>query len=209
MPQDYYQKTIKLQKEVASMVITEDTFDRYLGAICGVDVSYRNGLAYCTAVIMERNDFQILRYTNTISVVKYPYIPGLFMLRESEPILATLSLIKNQFDLLLIDAHGINHPLKCGLASYIGVMTNKPTIGVAKNFLCGCIRKDQIIEMDRVAVGFKLKIENKKPIYVSVGHRISLETAIYTVKQLIRSRERIPEPLRIADIISKKISKIL
>jgi deoxyribonuclease V len=208
MPQDYYQKIINLQKEVASRVITRDTFDRHLGAICGVDVSYRNNLAYCTAVIMERNDFKILRYANTISVVKYPYIPGLFMLRESEPILATLSLIKNQFDLLLIDAHGINHPLKCGLASYIGVMTNNPTIGVAKNFLCGCIRKDQFIEIDRVAVGFKLKIENKKPIYVSVGHRISLETAINTVKQLISSRERIPEPLRVADIISKKISKI-
>ena len=207
MPQDYYQKAIKLQKEVARMVITKDTFDKHLGSICGVDVSYRNNMAYCSAVIMRRNDFHIIRYANTIRTVEYPYIPGLFMLRESEPILDTLSLLKNQFDLLLIDAHGINHPLKCGLASYIGVMTNNPTIGVAKNFLCGYVRKDQFIQIDRVLVGFKLKNENKKPIYISAGHRISLETAINIVKELISSQERIPEPLRIADIISKKISK--
>jgi deoxyribonuclease V len=80
---------------------------------------------------------------------------------------------------------------------------NKPTIGIAKSLLFGNVREDQFIEHDGVILGFIIKCEGKKSIYVSVGHKLSLQSSIRIVKQLVKSEEWIPEPLRIADISSK------
>ena len=135
--------------------------------------------------------------------VNHPYIPGLFMLIEGKPLLRIIRLLKNQFDVLIIDGHGILHPRKCGLASYVGITIDKPTIGVAKNLLCGSILENNYIELNKTILGYRLK-NNRKDIYISVGHKISLETAIDIVKQLIKKSHFIPEPLRIADINSKK-----
>jgi deoxyribonuclease V len=149
-----YSDIIDLQKEIAKDVISEDTLHKKIEYICGVDVSYRRNTAYCSAVIMKENTLDLIESVNTESVVKHPYIPGLFILRESEPILTTLKLLKNHYDLLLIDGHGVLHPRKCGLASYIGVLIDKPTIGVAKSILCGSIMEDQSVQL-------KKKVRNK------------------------------------------------
>jgi deoxyribonuclease V len=198
-----YSDAIELQKEIAKNVIAKDTFDNKIEYICGIDVSYKKNAAYCSAVIMNKNTLELIESVNAKSAVKHPYIPGLFILRESEPILTTLKLLKNQFDLLLIDGHGVLHPRKCGLASYIGVLIDKPTIGVAKSLLCGSIKKDQFIEYDATVLGFTIKKADKKQIYVSIGHNISLTTAIQIIKNLIKNEEWVPEPLRIADLNSK------
>jgi deoxyribonuclease V len=198
-----YSEVIELQKEIAKNVIAEDTLHKKIEYICGIDVSYKKDTAYCSAVIMKKNNLELIESVNAKSVVRHPYVPGLFILRESEPILTTLKLLKNQFDLLLIDGHGLLHPRKCGLASYIGVLIDRPTIGVAKSLLCGSIKKDQFIEYDDTVLGFTIKKEDKKQIYVSVGHKISLTTAIRIIKNLIKNEEWIPEPLRIADLNSK------
>jgi deoxyribonuclease V len=198
-----YSDIIDLQKEIAKDVISEDTLHKKIESICGVDVSYRRNTAYCSAVIMKENTLDLIESVNTKSVVKHPYIPGLFVLRESEPILTTLKLLKNHYDLLLIDGHGVLHPRKCGLASYIGVLIDKPTIGVAKSILCGSIMEDQSVQYDGTVLGFTIKKEGKKQIYVSVGHKISLTTAIQIIKRLIKKEEWVPEPLRIADLNSK------
>ena len=198
-----YSDAIELQKEIAKNVIAKDTFDNKIEYICGIDVSYKKNAAYCSAVIMNKNTLELIESVNAKSAVKHPYIPGLFILRESEPILTTLKLLKNQFDLLLIDGHGVLHPRKCGLASYIGVLIDKPTIGVAKSLLCGSIKKDQFIEYDATVLGYTIKKADKKQIYVSIGHNISLTTAIQIIKNLIKNEEWVPEPLRIADLNSK------
>ena len=197
-----YSDAIELQKEIAKNIIAEDTLHKKIEYICGIDVSYKKNAAYCSAVIMKKNTLELIESVNAKSIVKHPYIPGLFILRESEPILTTLKLLKNQFDLLLIDGHGLLHPRKCGLASYIGVLIDKPTIGVAKSLLCGSIKKDQFIEYDATVLGFTIK-KGDKQIYVSVGHKISLTTAIQIIKNLIKKEEWVPEPLRIADLNSK------
>jgi deoxyribonuclease V len=198
-----YSDAIELQKEIAKNVIAEDALHKKIENICGIDVSYKKNAAYCSAVIMKKNTLELIESVNAKSIVKHPYIPGLFILRESKPILTTLKLLKNQFDLLLIDGHGLLHPRKCGLASYIGVLIDKPTIGVAKSLLCGSIKKDQFIEYDATVLGFTIKKRDKKQIYVSVGHKISLTTAIPIIKNLIKKEEWVPEPLRIADLNSK------
>jgi deoxyribonuclease V len=198
--------TIRMQKEMAKKVISEHTQNDELIYICGADVAYRNNIAYCSAVLMNKNTMEIKESVNVTLKVNHPYVPGFFVLRESEVIINILKPLRNRFDLLLIDGHGVLHPRRCGLASYVGIMIDKPTIGVAKKILCCTVHADQFIDVDGVISGFKMIKEKKKPIYISVGHKISLINAIRIIKQLVRPKERIPEPLRLADINSKALA---
>jgi deoxyribonuclease V len=202
-----YSDAIELQREIAKKVIAEDTLHKEIEYICGIDVSYKKNIAYCSAAIIKKNTLELIESVDSKSVVRHPYISGLFILRESMPILTTLKSLKNNFDLLLIDGHGLLHPRKCGLATYIGVLIDKPTIGVAKSLLCGSIMEDQSVEYYGTVLGFTIKKEGKKQIYVSVGHKISLTTAIQIIKKITKKEEWIPEPLRIADLNSKQFSK--
>jgi deoxyinosine 3'endonuclease (endonuclease V) len=199
---------INLQKEIAKKVIDYDCINNEINNICGIDVAYRNNIAFCSALIVNKRTLEIIESINHKSIVNYPYIPGLLILRESESITSILKLIKNSYDVLLIDAHGVLHPRKCGLACYIGVIVDKPTIGVAKNLLCGHIIKDNYIEYKGEILGYRIKKTNKKDIYVSIGHKIGLATATNIVMDLIKDNERLPEPLRLADINSKKYKNI-
>jgi deoxyribonuclease V len=210
MRNDYlsiYSDAIELQREIAKKVIAEDILHKEIEYICGIDVSYKMNAAYCSAAIIKKNTLELIESVDSKSVVRHPYISGLFILRESKPILTTLKSLKDHFDLLLIDGHGLLHPRKCGLASYIGVLIDKPTIGVAKSLLCGSIMEDQSVEYYGTVLGFTIKKEGKKQIYVSVGHKISLTTAIQIIKKITKKEEWIPEPLRIADLNSKQFSK--
>ena len=200
-----YTKIIDLQNEFSKKVITHDYMNNNnISNVCGIDVSYKDSNAFCSAVIVNKNTLEIIEIVNKKSTISFPYIPGLFMLREGEPLLKIVRLLKNLFDVLLIDGHGILHPRQCGLASYVGIMIDKPTIGVAKNLLCGSILESNYVEYNKTILGYRIKKNNKKDIYVSVGHKISLETSIDIVKKLTKKSEFIPEPLRIADIYSKK-----
>ena len=194
---------IEFQKQIATKINTHDMSYK-LESFCGIDVSYKGNIAYCSAVIINSN-FDLIASVNVKCIVKYPYIQGLLFLRESGPLLSTLRLLRIQsdFDMLLVDGQGILHPRKCGLASYIGYAIDKPTIGVAKNILCGSFCKDHFIEYNGSILGYVYKKEGKKPIYISIGHKISLKKSIQIVQKLTKVGQRMPEPLRIADINSK------
>lgn len=105
-----------------------------------------------------------------------------------------------------MDGHGILHPRRCGLASYIGIVTNLPTIGVAKNLLCGCVQSSNFVSHKGEILGYALKgkSNSNKIAYISVGHKISLTTSIQLVESMIRTNQFIPEPLRVADKLSKQ-----
>jgi deoxyribonuclease V len=195
-----YADAIRLQKEVAKKVVfAKDDFGE-IRRICGVDIAYRgDAAAYCSAVVMDGSMQQLLESVDVQTIVKYPYVPGLLMLREAEPIFYTLRLLKNSYDLLLVDGHGLLHPRKCGLACYIGVILDKPTIGVAKSWLCGTMCADGFIELDGKILGYAVS----KKLYISVGHKITLKTAITLVKELG------VEPLRLAHINSKRKKRSL
>ncbi|HET8856734.1 MAG TPA: endonuclease V [Nitrososphaeraceae archaeon] len=199
---------VNLQKEIAKKVIDYDCLNNKINNICGIDVAYKNNIAFCSALIVNKRTLEIIESINHKSIVNYPYIPGLFIVRESKSIIGVLKLIKNSYDVLLIDAHGVLHPRRCGLACYIGVIIDKPTIGIAKNLLCGHIMKDNYIEYNGEILGYRIKKTNKKDIYVSIGHKIGLATAINIVMDLIKDNERLPEPLRLADINSKKYKSL-
>ena len=193
---------MEIQERIAKEIITEDGTNREMESICGIDVYYKNNIAHCSAVIMN-NSFKIIESVNTKCSVKYPYIPSLFMLRESAPILNTLKTLHNSFDVLLVDGHGILHPRKCGLASYIGFLIGKATIGIAKSLLVGSIIHEGFIAYGGEVLGYRISKDSKKEIFISVGHYISLATAVDLVKKITKTNEWIPEPLRLADINSK------
>jgi deoxyribonuclease V len=186
-----------MQKEIAGKVVARDDFSGRVELVCGVDVSYRQGVAHCSAVVTDLS-LNVIEQASTKSRVTQPYIPGLFMLREAGPVLCTLKRIK-RYDLLLVDGHGQLHPRRCGLACFVGVKLDTPAIGVAKSLLCGRV-KGEDIELGGQMLG---RLVNER-LYVSVGHRISLGTAADIVKRLVAEKSRIPEPLRLADEMSKK-----
>jgi deoxyribonuclease V len=202
-----YTDTIRCQEQIAKKVLTTDTHSVEIKYVCGIDVSYKNNIAYCSATIIDKDSLNAIEDVDTSIVVNHPYVPGLFVLREYEPIINTLKLLKTQFQILLIDGHGCLHPRRCGLASYIGVMIDKPTIGIAKSLLCGFVREDQFVEFGGDILGFQIGNTHKKQIYVSIGHKVSLGSAINIVKELTKTGQWIPEPLRIADINSKKLRR--
>lgn len=190
-----YSDAVRLQKETAKKVVAKDDFGK-ISFACGVDVAYSGDTAYCSAVVMDKS-FNVVESVDAQSTVTHPYVPGLLMLREAEPIFHALKKLKSGFDVLLIDGHGLLHPRRCGLACYAGVKLGCPTIGVAKSLLCGNLQKDGYIELDGEVLGYAIC----KKSYVSVGHKISLESAIALTKQFTKTG--IPEPLKIADANSK------
>ena len=193
------QESIKMQEKLASRVSTKDYFES-LKTVCGIDVAYKNNMASASAVIINRKTLEVIESTNTKTIVKQPYIPGLLFLREASPALSALSSLQNDYDLLLVDGHGQLHPRRCCLACYLGLALDKPTIGVAKSLLCGQIKNNYIV-LDGKILGAVIK--NRKNVFVSVGHKISLKSATKIVQELIKKDQWLPEPLRIADLYSK------
>lgn len=191
------QAAIRQQTELAKKVVTDDDFLE-IGLVCGVDVSYRHGVAHCAAVVVDRG-LNVVNCASTKSTVTQPYIPGLFILREAAPALRTLAKL-NHYDMLMVDGHGVLHPRRCGLASYLGILLDKPAIGVAKNLLCGTVNGNKV-ELDGETLGSI--VEGRKKLYVSIGHKVSLESAEALVRNMIKKGEWLPEPLRLADSYSR------
>lgn len=170
---------VKLQKEIAGKVIARDDFSSgRIELVCGVDVSYRQGVAHCSAVVVDLS-FSVMEQASTKNAITQPYIPGLFMLRGAGPVLRMLKLIK-RYDLLLVDGHGQLDPRRCDLACFVGATLDRAAIGVAKSLLCGRV-KGENIELGGQVLG---RLVNNR-LYVSVGRRTSLGNAADIVKKLV------------------------
>jgi deoxyribonuclease V len=202
-----------LQKKLASQVIEEDCFDK-IENICGLDVSYHKDTAIACAVVLDRRDMRILEERVVYTEVSFPYISTLLSFRETPPILEVAKSLKSDVDLFMVDSNGRLHPFLLGAASHFGLLIDKPTIGVAKTLLCGEILPEKeesrysLIMLNGKVVGAAVNTRiGTKPVFVSVGHKISLETAIEIV--LETSKFRIPEPLRQAELLSKLSKKEL
>ncbi|MEM5815393.1 MAG: endonuclease V [Candidatus Aenigmatarchaeota archaeon] len=191
-----FRKFYKIQEEIAKKVrfIKVKNFNKI---VC-VDVAYKNNIAFCVAVLFDLKQDLVLKIYIDKKRVKFPYIPGLFFLRESEVILKTLRKIREKYDLIVVDAHGLTHPRKAGLATFIGVTLNKPTIGIAKKYLYGEIRNN-IIFVDNNKVGVVLG-----KYYSSIGSNIDFESMIEFFKKI---NFKYPKAMKIADRLSKIIAR--
>ncbi|HIE14873.1 TPA: endonuclease V, partial [Candidatus Bathyarchaeota archaeon] len=130
----------------------------------------------------------------------FPYIPTLLSFREIPPAVSAIRKLKIKPDVYLVDGHGRAHPYKCGFASHLGLVIDAPTIGVAKKILCGEVHKRlganwNPLVLDGEIIGAEVYTkEGSKPVYVSIGHMVSLDTAIRIVLQCSMDH-RIPKPI--------------
>jgi len=197
-------QAIALQKELASQV---DCTDRFAAVrqVAGVDVGFEQGNTITRAAVAVLNlDDLSLQYGAIARLpTTFPYVPGLLSFRELPAILAALEKLPRLPDLLLCDGQGIAHPRRLGIASHLGLLLDRPTIGVAKSRLVGAHDEPppekggwMPLQDKGETIGAVLRTRRGvKPLYISPGHRISLETSMAFVMQCI-TRYRLPETTR-------------
>lgn len=198
------QQASKLQRELNKKLVLHDALTD-IKQVAGVDVGFENeGKTTRAAVVVL--DFPSLQF-NEVSIsqckTSFPYIPGLLSFRELPAVLKAVEKLKRIPDLFLCDGQGYAHPRRFGIACHLGVITDIPSLGVGKTRLIGQHKAVtnkkgawQPLMDDRECIGAVLRTrQNVKPVYISVGHRISLETSIKVVMQCT-TRFKLPETTR-------------
>lgn len=197
------QKARHVQERLAKRVKDQDNLLLPPRIVCGLDVSYKGETAIGVAVLLRFPELTIVDQAIVTCRVPVPYIPTYLSFREYPPLSLAYSSLTKKPDVCFVDAHGLSHPRRFGSASHFGLLRDVPTIGVAKRILCGTPqpKKDNwspLIYKDDI-VGVELKTKpNTNPIYISVGHRVALETAVKLTQQCT-NKHRLPEPIFIAD----------
>lgn len=193
-----------IQQQLRTKIITEDQLGpvRY---VAGVDCGFEQDgtITRAAVAVLQFPELTLIDQAIARKPTTFPYIPGFLSFREVPAVLAAIAQLSIQPDLLLCDGQGLAHPRRFGLACHLGLLTNIPAIGVAKSLLIG--RHDPIADErgaweplihQREVVGAVLRTRpGTKPLYISIGHRISLETAIDYVMQCT-PKYRLPETTR-------------
>jgi len=176
------------------------------GVVCtvaGVDVAVKDNKTRAAIVVLSYPELEPLDQSVAEVPAKMPYVPGLLSFRESPAILAACEGLKIEPDLFVFDGQGFAHPRRFGIASHVGVILDKPSIGCAKSRLCGTHHEPGseagsyvfLYDGDEVIGAVLRTRDGVSPVYVSVGHRIDLETAITYVMGCCRGY-RLPETTR-------------
>jgi deoxyribonuclease V len=205
------EEATQIQENLRSRLILEKTFSE-LRSIGGADVAYlkdRNFL-FGAIVVLSFPKMETLETVMARGEITFPYIPGLFAFREGPVLIKAFRKLKIKPDLMIYDAQGIAHPRGMGLASHMGLWLDLPSIGctktpLLKDFVCPGPSKGsfELIRKEGKEVGTVLRTKDKvKPIFISPGHRIDLQTSIQIVLANC-PKFRIPEPLRRAHHISR------
>lgn len=196
------------QLRLAAKIVQKDKLPNKINSVAGVDVAYASGLAVGAVAVLDYATLKLLEFQTAICKVKMPYIPTLLAFRELPPAITCIRKLKRHPDVFLVDGQGIAHPYRCGFASHLGLALGKPTIGVAKSQLIGKlveIGNDVFLvdDNDQIIGSVVITKLGSQPLYVSVGHFVSLKTAVKIVKHCLR-RHRIPEPLFLAHKIASE-----
>ncbi len=219
MKQDL-RKLRETQKKIAEKVIIKDSLKlKDIKTVAGFDLAYHNKKVICAAVVLNIKTLEVLEKKYTVSEEKFPYIPNFLMFREGPPIIETYHELDIKPDIIIIDGSGILHPQRSGVASFVGVSLDMPTIGVTKKLLLGEVMEGKIY-VERVTRDGKIKevrgerLETKKgakPLFVSPGHKITVSTATKVCKECLDGNHKLPEPLRLAHKYAnkKRVSLIL
>jgi deoxyribonuclease V len=202
------QAVVQQQMQLRAAVIRHDDWPGPVRTVAGVDVAYakeENRLVAAVAVLNAQT-LALLQVESYAGEATFPYVPGLFSFRELPAVLEALKKLASPPDLLVCDGHGLAHPRRFGLACHLGVSTGIPTIGCAKTRLLGeyeplgPTRGDYQNMMDNgEVIGRALRTQTgKNPVFVSVGHKVSLDTATEWALRLAPTY-RLPETTRAAD----------
>lgn len=200
-------KLRNIQRAIASSAKIKDELNyEEITKVAGFDVAFENNKAVCTAVVMNIKTLEILEVKTHVKPVPMNYIPGYIAFREGPLILETFYDLEVEPDVLMVDGHGIAHPLKCGLATYVGVELNKPTFGVARSLIIGEVNKENnLIQVRDFVLGKQIISKaHAKPLFVSPGNYISIETAAKIVEKLVIPPHKMPEPLHVAHKLARR-----
>ncbi|MCE7991824.1 MAG: endonuclease V [Roseivirga sp.] len=211
----YYIRQDELKEKIISDV---DLELNDLDWIAGCDVGYSEETDQMVGaiVVFDAKTMKTVESATHQMKISFPYIPGLFSYREIPPILHAFEKLKIRPDLIVCDAHGISHPRGIGMASHLGVMLDIPTIGCAKKRLIGAYDKSALkvekghsvpLRWNSRDVGAVLRSRaDVKPVFVSIGHKINLESSIAIILELCQ-KYRLPETTRHADRLVNQILK--
>ena len=195
------------QNALRSRVSLADNFGE-LRTIAGLDLSYSEAKneGYAVIVVLSFPDFQVLETRYATATPPMPYIPGLLSFRESPVALEAFRQLQTVPDMLFTDGAGLAHPRGFGIACHLGVLLDLPSVGIAKSFLYGRYDKTQTLEpgmstplrdrAEKEVIGAVVQTKLRtNPLYVSPGHKVSVETATRLVLECVRGY-RLPEPTR-------------
>lgn len=177
--------------------------------VAGIDISIRNEHAIAAIVVLDFKTLEVVDYALHTGPVPFPYVPGLLSFRECPAIIAAAKKLRVEPELLIVDGHGISHPRRMGIAAHVGLLFDKPTIGCAKSRLTGKHDEPDIMagyytdlwDKDELIGAVLRTKDNCLPLYISVGNRIELPTALDLVLECGRGY-RLPEPTRRAHQIA-------
>jgi deoxyribonuclease V len=203
-----------LQVELAKQVIRTDQLVGEVQRVAGVDmaINEETGMARAAVVLLSYPELHILERHVYEEPVRMPYIPGLLSFREIPSILGAFAQLRERPELVMVDGQGIAHPRYLGIASHLGLWLDLPTIGCAKSILRGTYNEQALGEeagawvpltYRKETIGAVVRTRTRvKPMIISLGHRISLETSLHYVLACSKGY-RLPEPTRQADKLSK------
>lgn len=202
-------QAIELQKKFAPRVIRSGLVAN-LRFAAGADLAFSSDGTECVAgvVLWDVREARIVEQHIARKKVSFPYVPGLLSFREAPALLAAIGRLRTEPDVFLFDGQGYAHPRRFGLACHVGLLFDRPSLGCAKSLLVGT--HDELGEMrgstsplmhngEQVGVALRTR-DSVNPVYVSVGHRIALASAVDVVLQC-SLRYRLPEPIRLADML--------
>lgn len=201
------------QRELAGQIIERDELRLPPKLVAGVDAGFPDGgrTTRAAAVLMRYPDLQLVDEVVFELPTELPYIPGLLSFRELPAVLGALERLSIRPDLVLCDGQGRAHPRRFGIACHLGVTTGLATIGVGKSRLCGKHEEPgpekgsavDLIDNDEVIGRVVRSRDRVRPLYLSIGHRVSLDTAVELVLACT-PRYRLPAPIKRADQVASR-----
>lgn len=197
-------EAMQIQQGLRSRVSTERPFNQ-VNTVAGVDVAVKGEVARAAIVVLSYPGLTPLDYSLAELPVEFPYVPGLLAFREAPAVLAALEKLKTEPDLFIFDAQGLAHPRRMGLATHLGVIIDRPSIGCAKSRLCGSHHEPgpergsytYLYDGDEIIGAVVRTKTGVNPLYISIGHKVDLLTAIEYVLGCC-TKYRLPETTRYA-----------
>lgn len=208
-------EAMEIQERLRKQIILENAPEaESINKIGAADVSYdkKTNLVYATVMIFSFPDLRMLEEKDAIQPATFPYIPGLLVFREGPALIEAFQKIDTKPDVIMFDGQGIAHPRGIGIATHMGILLDKPSIGCAKTVLVGDYAEPEEtagsqspLTKEGAELGVALRTKNHvEPVFVSIGHKIDLKTAIKIALECTRGY-RLPEPIRQAHIMSNKL----
>lgn len=208
-PRFSVEKAHRTQLRLSGLISREDELPEAIRHLAGVDVAHAGGVSIGAAVVLDFDSLSPVESQTAHTRTRFPYVPTLLSFREIPPALSALRKLRVRPDVVLVDGQGVAHPYRLGFASHLGLVAGVPTIGVAKSLLCGEAepiggrRWAPILEGGEVIGAVVVTRPGVKPVYVSVGHRVSLERAVEITLRCTRGF-RLPEPTRRAHALAEE-----